>query len=121
LELEKLTSYLSKDDAEIAAPLFASVRGDPVTELKSLLASVRQTLDRECAATEQKDMAFAEAENDIFKYEALVGDLDDDEIKEDVRAILRLTRCDFKDHRQAAERLYGIFSTQKATHKAQRA
>lgn len=90
-------------------------------ELKSLLASVRQTLDRECAATEQKDMAFAEAENDIFKYEALVGDLDDDEIKEDVRAILRLTRCDFKDHRQAAERLYGIFSTQKATHKAQRA
>ena len=85
-----------------------------------LFAPVREQLNRDWATIEQRARAFAEAENDIFQYEALITDLND-AAAEDARAAFRLIRRNFKSGQQFAELLGDIFSRLKKRNKYRRA
>lgn len=114
LALEAFVNDLSDEDARVVPHLFALVRaghrrsGEHVEDLTMLFAPVREQLNRDWATIEQRARAFAEAENDIFQYEALITDLND-AAAEDARAAFRLIRRNFKSGQQFAELLGDIF------------
>lgn len=120
LAFEALSGYLSEHGSETADRLFAQVKGDPIEELKTLFASVRQQLDKEWAVVEQKEMAFAAAENDIFQYGALLTGPDDAKTKT-VDAIVHLVQINIKNYQQAAGTLYDLLWPQKKTDQENRA
>ena len=118
LKLEGFVGRLNGQEAMVAAAFFTLIRvdhhrsDDHVEELKELFAPMRQQLDRDRAVLEQKLAAFDEAESDVLKYEALVGELDDANAKV-ARALLDLCGSHFKDRLEFAGLLIEPFSPLK--------
>ena len=118
LDLEALVGDLSDRDARIASFLFGLVRedhvrsSDHVEELSRLFAPARERLDRARAVLEQKRVAFDEAENDVLKYEAFVGELGEVDLGNS-RALLHLFRSNLKDKLEFARQLIVLFAPLK--------
>jgi hypothetical protein len=115
LDLEVLIGDLSERGARIASLLFALVRedhdrsGNYVEGLSRLFAPTRNRLDTERAVAEQKMVAFDEAERDVVKYEAFVGDLDDTAAG-NPRALVHLVQGNLKDNLEISRPLNDVFS-----------
>ena len=118
LGLEGLVGDLSDRDARIASFLFGLVRedhvrsSDHVEELSGLFAPARERLDGVRAVLEQKRVAFDEAENDVLRYEAFVGELDEVDLG-NAQALLHLFRSNLKDKLEFARQLVVLFAPLK--------
>jgi hypothetical protein len=118
LDLEEFASDLGDRNARIALLLIGLVRedhdrsDDHVKELSKLFAPMRKRLDAARAVLEQKEVAFDEAESDVLKYEAFVGDLGD-ATADNARVLLHLARSNLKDKLEFSGLLNDLFSPLK--------
>jgi hypothetical protein len=86
--------------------------GDHVAGLCRLFEATRERLDTDRIVAEQKTIQFDGAEMDVLKYEAFIGDLEEDEAK-DARSLLDLVGGTLKDKPELTALLHGLLSPMK--------